>query len=146
MIPLLNRVSIRSVFCVINIPKMVPRGASTLRYSFSLLCTRSLSTSVEKNGTKQSDSSASIEPDKEGSVNFSPGDEWIYHEEKLTGISYYQNTKTNEILYNRTRDSELAHFFPRLLAGTIDFSISMRKLIIALYCSRRRACFFLSQF
>ena len=68
----------------------------------------------------------------EGAVFSNPqiGSEWIYREEKDTGRKYYINTKTNEILYNRTRDSELAPRWRRIAAGAIDLGVSVSRLLI----------------
>lgn len=65
----------------------------------------------------------------EGAVFSNPqiGSDWIYREDKETGRKYYINTKTNEILYNRTRDSELAPRWKRILAATIDLGVSISK-------------------
>ena len=63
----------------------------------------------------------------EGAVFTNPkiGSDWIYREEKDTGRKYYINIKTNEILYNRTRDSELAPRWRRAVASAIDLGISL---------------------
>ena len=55
--------------------------------------------------------------------------DWIYREEKDTGRKYYINTKTNEILYNRTRDSELAPRWRRIVASAIDLGVSVSKIL-----------------
>ena len=86
-------------------------------------------------GTTPEESSKSSNPkvidDKgftpEGAVFTNPkiGSDWIYREEKDTGRKYYINIKTNEILYNRTRDSELAPRWRRAVASAIDLGISL---------------------
>ena len=51
--------------------------------------------------------------------------DWIYREEKDTGRKYYVNTKTNEVIYNRTPNSMLATRWRRIVAGCIDGSIAL---------------------
>ena len=60
--------------------------------------------------------------------------DWIYREEKDTGRQYYLNTKTNEILYNRTPNSLLAPRWRRFLAGSIDGASSLGSFLFLLWC------------
>ena len=70
----------------------------------------------------------------EGAVFTNPNvsSDWIYREEKDTKRQYYINTKTNEIVFNRTTDSMLAPRWRRIAAGGIDFAASLRMALCLL--------------
>ena len=65
-------------------------------------------------------------PEGAAFTNPNVSSDWIYREEKDTKRQYYINTKTNEIIFNRTPDSKLAPRWRRIVAGSIDFGASLR--------------------
>ena len=90
---------------------------------------RFLSTEADTLSTKQDPAVQKMDNSftPQGAVFSNPdiSSDWVYREEKDTGRQYYVNTKTNEILYNRTPNSLLAPRWRRFLAGSIDGAISL---------------------
>lgn len=88
-----------------------------------------LSTEANISPTKQDTTEQKMDNSftPQGAVFTNPdiSSDWIYREEKDTGRQYYVNTKTNEILYNRTPNSLLAPRWRRILAGGIDGAVSL---------------------
>ena len=71
------------------------------------------------------DSDKGYTPEGAAFTNPNVSSDWVYREEKDTKRQYYINTKTNEIIFNRTPDSKLAPRWKRIAAGSIDFAASL---------------------
>lgn len=131
--------SFRSCSIVVQINRSVVGRLSSPYQKNGIKAFRLFGTSSESTDNK---TPSSLSNDNgytpEGAVFTNPkiGSEWIYREEKDTGRKYYINTKTNEILYNRTRDSELAPRWKRFAAAAIDMGISVgMSFFYVLICS-----------
>ena len=107
-----------------SIGRSTGRSLRDLRFSCSIPF-RSFSEETTPDRKKDPEPDSAITP--EGAVFSNPKIEsdWVYREDKTTGRKYYINLRTNDILYNRTPDSQLATRWRRIIAGAIDGSISV---------------------
>ena len=125
---MLSRIARSSVYSQRLLVQSIGRSTGRSLRDFRFSCAipfRSFSEEATPDKKKDSDANSAITP--EGAVFSNPKIEsdWVYREDKVTGRKYYINLKTNDILYNRTPDSQLASRWRRILAGAIDGSSSV---------------------
>lgn len=95
---------------------------NTFRFAYPF-STEVANKTEEKKGILETDKGYT--PEGAAFTNPNIASDWVYREEKDTKRQYYINTKTNEIVFNRTPDSALASRWRRIAAGSIDFAAAL---------------------